>query len=432
MMSDLSNKTALVIDHGLFLPVARRLADSFKRVLYFSPWEVGFPRVHQCVIGDGFDNIERCDDIWKVKNEVDLFVFPDIHHSGVQLELESQGYAVWGSRGADSLEINRQKLMRTLGEIGLEVPPHVVITGLTALREHLKDKKDLYIKVSKFRGSFETAHWRSWDEDECTLDCWAVEFGPTKDLVRFLVFEPIGDAVEIGGDTYCVDGQWPSLILRADESKDKAYIAAVTKREEMPEQIKAVMEAFSPFLAEHRYRNQWSMELRGEGDKWYFIDATCRGGLPSTASQLALWKNFPEIVWAGAHGELVEPEPAAKFSVEVCLCLKGEKGYWRKASIPAALSDVIKLSGCCMIDGMACFPPDDNRDDEIGWLQANGDTIEEAIDTVKDYATKLPDGVSAKTEALVDLLKEIKAAEEVGVPFSSQTTPEPATVVTDA
>lgn len=431
-MSDLSSKTVCVVDHGLFIPVALRLAKDFKRVLYHTPWESGFPRIGACVVGDGFDRIERCDDPWKVRDEVDIWVFPDIMHSGWQNELVSQGRAVWGSREGDSLELNRQKFHRILGELELSVPKFKIVTGLTALAAHLRPEKDKYIKVSKFRGSFETAHWRSWEEDESTLDSWAVEFGATKDLIRFLVFDPIGDELEIGGDTFCVDGQWPSLMLRADEFKDRAYIAAVTEREEMPEQIKDVLEAFSPVLRGFQYRNQWSMELRGEGDNWYFIDATCRGGLPSTVSQLTLWQNFSEIVWAGAHGELVEPIPTAAFSVECCLCLKGERGSWRRAHIPDKLKDVMHVNNCCMINGLACFPPDDAHEEEIGWLQASGASIAEAITKVREYAKELPDGVSAKTESLVDLLKEIHAAAEEGVPLTDKPVPKPEMAVQDA
>ena len=191
----------MVLDHGLFLPLALKLAKSYKRVLYWTPSEKGFPLLNDCIIGDGFENVERCNDFWKIKSEIDLFIFPDIQHSGLQLELESQGFPVWGSRNGDSLEINRQKFHKILGEIGLEVPEHTEIHGLDALREHLKDKTDKYIKMSKFRGSFESYHWRSMDEDSGMLDVWAVRFGPAQNVVRFIVCEPIDTPLEIGGDT---------------------------------------------------------------------------------------------------------------------------------------------------------------------------------------------------------------------------------------
>ncbi len=198
-MKEISEVTACVFDHGLFTSVAHRLAKACKRVLYHTPAECAFTTLEQHIIGDGHADIERCGDIWKVKDEVDLWVFPDIQHSGLQLELERQGFAVWGSRNGDSLEINRQKFNRVLEEVGLPVPKFVVIKGLTALREHLRDQTDKYIKVSKYRGTFETQHWRDYDLDSGTLDTPAVALGPAQDLLPFLVVDSIDAPVEVGG-----------------------------------------------------------------------------------------------------------------------------------------------------------------------------------------------------------------------------------------
>ena len=424
-MKPISDVTALIVDHGLFLPLALKLAKTYKRVLYYTPWEKDYPLLNDCIIGDGFENVERCNDFWKIKSEIDLFIFPDIQHSGLQLELESQDFPVWGSRNGDSLEINRQKFHKILGLIGLEVPEHTEIHGLDALREHLKDKTDKYIKMSKFRGSFESHHWRSMDEDSGMLDVWAVRFGPAQNVVRFIVCEPIDTPLEIGGDTYCVDGKWPSLMLHGDEKKDKGYIGTVTKREDMPEQIQDVLTAFEPVMKECRYRNQFSMELR---DK-VFIDPCCRGGLPSTGAQMQMWKNLPEIIWAGARGELVEPEPADQVVAECVLTMKSEKQAWGKTVIPDELEDDCKLGSCCKIDGAICFPPDDSHGEEIGWLVATGATIEDVADAMKEKVKLLPDGVSAATDSLYDLVKSIREGEKEGIEFGKKPIPAPEVVL---
>jgi len=430
-MKEIKDVCCCVVDHGLGLPIAHRLSQTFKRVLYHTPYENGFIRLNSCIIGDGYENIERCDDPWGMKKEIDLWVFCDIYHAGWQLELEAQGYPVWGARKADTLEMGRESFQKVLGEIGLKQAPFEKVVGITKLRAFLKDKENKYIKVSKYRGSFETTHWRSWEEDRCNIDSWAVEFGPAQDMVPFLVFDPIGEELEIGGDTYTVDGKWPSLMLRGDEWKDKSYMAAVTPRDEMPEPIREVLNAFTLPLATFRARCQWSMELRGEGDDWYFIDPTPRLGLPSTASQISVWSNFPEIIWAGAQGELVDPEPNGKFTAEVALTMDADKCLWKTCSVPEVLREVMKLGHCCEINGMACFPPDECHGEYLGWLVAVGDTMKETIDTLLGYAKKLPDGVKAKTETLVDLLKEIHSAEDAGIEFSSQTVPEPVSVIKD-
>ena len=153
------------MDHGLFLPVAFRMAQACKRVCTRRRTEKAFTTLNDHIIGDGFSEIERCEDFWKLKHEIDLFIFCDIQHSGLQMELEDQGFAVWGSRNGDSLEINREKVNRVLEEVGLPVAPFEVIKGLTKLRVFLRDKTDRYIKISKYRGTMETTHWRDYDLD---------------------------------------------------------------------------------------------------------------------------------------------------------------------------------------------------------------------------------------------------------------------------
>lgn len=420
-MKDISQCTALVYDHGLFISVARCLAQKFKRVLYTTPYESAYVTLNDCILGDGYGDIHRVNDIWKIKNEVDVWVFPDIQHAGLQLELESQGRAVWGPRHGDSLETDRQKFLRVLDEVGLKVPPHEVITGLTNLRLFLKDKSDRFIKISKYRGTLETYHWDNYDLDSGWLDQLAVKLGPAQEYLVFIVFENIEAPVEVGGDTLGVDGRWPRLMLHADEFKDKSWIGTVTKREDMPQILQDVLEAFSPVLAAERYRCQWSMETRGD----HFIDPTCRSGLPSNATQLNGIKNFPEIIYAGAQGELVEPEFEHPFFVECVLTMKGEENVWWKTRIADKLDACAKFAWACEIDGAVCFPPNESRGPEIGWLVTGGASIQAAIEAMHELVEELPPGLTAGTDSLFDLLKQIKAGEEAGIEFSDQSVPEP-------
>jgi hypothetical protein len=431
-VNEVSDTTFCVVDNGLFLPIAQRLAEEAKRVLYTpASWQRGFCSIKQACIGSGFDNLEHCLDFWTQLDEIDCFVFPDIGNSGLQLHLESLGKAVWGSRNGDSIEVGRERFMRQLEAIGLEVAPHQVVVGLGALREHLRPLEDKYIKISRWRGDMETTHWRNWNMDAGWLDWLAVNLGPLKDTIRFLVFDKIETDLEIGGDIYCVDGKWPSIALNGLEWKDSTYFAAVTNREHMPDQIQFIMEAIGPYLEEHRYRNQISFEVRVKDDCFYWIDATQRGGMPSTASQLALWKNFPEIVLAGAQGELVEPEPAANFSIECMVKSKGDAQTWDSADIADELKPWLKLSSCCYHEGSYVFPPDESHAGDLGWLVAIANTPRETLERAKELADMLPDGLDANLENLTGLIQEIEQAGEQGIPFTDEQLPEPADVIED-
>ncbi|HEV3111878.1 MAG TPA: hypothetical protein VGY99_15430 [Candidatus Binataceae bacterium] len=77
-MMDLSNQTVLVIDQGLYVHIAEKLAESFGRVLYYcNGWRSAFPVSERFNIGAGIDGIERIANPWEYVDGADLIVFPD-------------------------------------------------------------------------------------------------------------------------------------------------------------------------------------------------------------------------------------------------------------------------------------------------------------------------------------------------------------------
>lgn len=414
------------------MEIARRLAQSFGKVYYHAqPCERAFQVIRECCVGVGVGDIIRTGKPLSPQKlaEVDLWVFPDVLHSDKQALLESLGKPVWGSHDADSLELDREKHLAVLKETGLAVPDYHICIGITELRDYLRDKEDQYIKISRFRGDMETKHWRDWDQDHGYLDWLAVKFGPFAEELHWIVFPSINTDLEIGGDTYCIRGQWPNVMLSGLEAKDKSYFGSVTPTDEMPEQIQEILESFGPILGKLGMCNQWSMEDRVLGDEHYFIDPTPRLGLPSSASQLSLWTNFPEIVWAGAHGELLEPEYDDLFSMEVALCACGKKEMWTDVAIPDELRPHIMIGGCCEKDGIVSFPPDDSHDEEIGWLHAQGKTPIETLARLREYAKALPEGLHANLASLAEIIEEVDSAEAEGIPVTNAPMPEPEAVL---
>lgn len=408
------------------------MAEDCKRVIFHNPDRRAFPTLKQGCIGDGFEDIEHTLDFWPMLDDIDCFVFPDIGHAGLQLHLESIGKAVWGSRKGDVFELNREKFMATVERLGLSISPgYTVKVGLTKLSEYLRDREDQYIKLSRWRGDMETTHWRNWQMDHGWLDWMAVNTGPLSERLRFLVFNAINTPLEIGGDTYCIDGRWPETMLNGLEFKDTTYFGAVTKRDEMPDQIQEIMGLFSWSMADSRYRNQISFEDRVKGTEHFWIDATQRAGMPSSGSQQILWKNFSTIVWAGANGELIEPEPEGQFSIECMVTSKTGKDCYDIVQLPKAIDRSVRFSNCAFVDGCYVFPPDECHSGELGWLCVYGDTPTETLETAKDIADQLPDGLDANLENLVGLIKEIEEGERKGVPFTKEPVPTPAEVIED-
>lgn len=429
-MKDVSEIEVTVLDKGLFLPVARRLARDVKRVNYWSPHERAFPTVKD-QIGDGFDDIFRLESEWDREEQTDLWVCPDIGLSGMQMKLVRDGRVVWGARRGDSLEVMRGKFLNVLeSQTDLPVPEYEVVTGITKLREYLKDEEDKWIKISKFRGDWETMHWRSWDEDETTLDRYAVKFGPYRDKVLFYVFNPIETQNEDGYDGYNIDGQWPSVCVHGMEAKDKAYIGTIQKFEDLPKELSKVNDAFGPILGGYNYRSFFSTEVRitEEGDS-YFTDPTCRCGSPPSQVMTELFENYSEIVWQGANGTLIDPVPAAKFGIQGLLKVSGDRTNWTSMKLPDELDQWIKCGNCIKEGGKLWFTPDEENCKDVGWVVAVGDTIEETIEALREHSEAIPDGASCEFSALADLLKQIKDAEKEGMEFTDQPVPEPSTII---
>jgi hypothetical protein len=425
----ISDAVCCVVDAGQFLPVARRIGEQVSKCYYWSPQDRSLPLIQEAVIGDGFSEVERIPkgkSFFDVATEVDFFVFPDIGFAGEQRELISQGHMVWGARGLDSLEYNRGKFLRALKSCGLEVPKHEVIRGLNNLRLFLDDKKDMYIKMSNWRGNFETFHWVDNEQTSAELDNLAVEFGPMKEHLTFYVFYPIDTDIEDGIDTYCINGEYPNLVLHGVENKDKSFLGTMCEFSELPEQVREVNEKFAPILKD--YRGFFSTEVRILPDKHYFIDPTCRAPSPPHQSQCMMWDNYAEILYQGAAGNCIDPEPNSKFCVQALLSYKRNEKEWVSFKIPESIKTNVKCGFCCEVDGLLCFPPHP-LETMAGYLVATGDTIKEAIDVLQKCAKELPPGLNCEDKSIADLLILADNMSEDGVPLTEATIPEPSIVL---
>src|SRR5258705_599215 len=157
MSDDLSSLSCCIIDDGQFTELAIRLSREFGRVYFHNPTLIeGFPRVGKYAIGQGIPEITWIENLFEHKDKIDLFIFPDIFTSDAQIELQSQGRRVIGSRKADRLEIQRIAFKRVQKKLGLEVPKHEIINGLSTLCEIFKETNGLFVKIIPFSGSVAT------------------------------------------------------------------------------------------------------------------------------------------------------------------------------------------------------------------------------------------------------------------------------------
>lgn len=292
-MKPVSDVVCTVVDHGLFLPIALKLAEQMKHVYYFSPVESMMPKLADGMIGEGFDNLTRINSPWEAEH-ADLFVFPDIGFGPLQKHLREMGKPVWGHNGGDILETHRGRHLMKLNELEMDLPPFEIVKGMANLRAYLKDVEDKYIKISKWRGDWETFHWRSWCEDEGALDQSAYHLGPGKELITFYVFDAIDTDIEDGIDTYCIDGQWPKLVVHGMERKDKGFLCAVQEMDKISKAVTIVNDLFGPVLGEYGYRGFFSSEVRIKDEFSYFIDPTCFSDDTEVLTDRG-WKKFQDL-----------------------------------------------------------------------------------------------------------------------------------------
>lgn len=426
-MKKISEVVACVVDSGLFPHIATCLAEKMAQVYYCGPREGFMPKLSDAIVGSGFTDIMRVRDPWAFKDQCDLFVFTDVGFAGEQRELVQQGFPVWGHHGGDVLETDKGFFLKTLGELEMDVPPHRELRGERRLLDFLENEEDKYIKISRFRGDWETFHWRNYLQDGIALAKMLNGLGPVAEFMLFYVFDPIDTKIEDGIDTWCIDGQWPKRVLHAMERKDKSLLGAIQDFDSIAEPVRAVNEKFGPVLAQYGYRGAFSTEIR-LNQAAYFIDPTCRFGSPPSQLQTVLIKNLPEIIWAGAHGVLVEPDAPEPIGAQVLITTDREKCDWLTFEMPEELRPWVKSSFSCQIRDVLRVAPNP-LENWAGWLTATGRNLFEVVDRLKEFKEMLPEGFDCDISSLCDLIAELKEAEEKGVHIADGPLPKPQDVM---
>lgn len=428
---DLSKKTALVYDHGCFVELAIRLAREFGHVYYCSPWEDSFSKIDKAIIGEGFDEVERVSEPWKLidQSKIDLVVFPDVHHSEMQLHIESLGIGVWGARTADKLEVHKHRFKLIQKELGMNHAKYDVVRGLEELREYCRENPDRWIKASpQFRGNRETFHHKDYQSSLETLAEMDLEFGLAGKLITFLAEHPLKGKLEGGIDTYCIDGQTPDTVVSGWEIKDKCYFAEVIPWVEVIPELREVIEPLRPILKARRCRQMISTEVKIE-DR-VLLEPTIRFPSPAGEEQMELYSNLGEIIWEGAHGRLIQPKITKRFACEAMVSHNGDSERIRQLRIPDSARRWVKLYNLFKVGDTYGTAP---GCDIIGAVVGIGDTPSEALSHLKENAGALEgEPVCVHVDALAKALQEIEEAQAEGAGFKGEQIPEPAEALTDA
>jgi len=432
VVDNLKDKKVLVVDTGVFTFVAERLARDFGKVFYWVPNYSSFPDVKKSMIGEGLSGITvidqmfyKCPDKGYDFNEVDLFVFPDVYMGDLQEHLISLGKRVWGSRDGEKLELLRiETREQVFKKIGLPVSEAEYFTNFDDVVDHIKNgNSDLYLKVSWWRGLFETHHIESHKKSEDFLLKVASDLGVARKLdgkVDYILESPIKSKVECGVDAFVVDGEYASQMGMGFEIKDKAYITTHVSYDKLHESMKESMDKLKPVFSDYGYRGWFATEVRmGEDGNNYLIDCTCRCGSPNSEIQCEWVENLAEIIWYGSKGIVTEPKYRSKYAMQVAVFTNSSELVWNPIYFEdETIRKIVKLKMRCRVNGLDYVIPGTGPTDPVGFMIVLGDTVEECISKIKENSGLVKGYcVGSNIDSVDEILEVVENVRKNGIEF---------------
>lgn len=414
-----SEVTALVVDNGHFFELARTLARTYKKVYLYNNNISEAPKMDKFFMGYGYEEIECVGSIYgEHYDKADAVIFPDVGQGSEQVKIAKEK-PVWGCRMAEALELDREWTKKFLKKIGMPVGPFEVVMGIEELRKFLKEHKDYYVKISRWRGSFESFLSSDYLSIDTDIDSITHRLGMMKYIQRFVCEKALPDKVELGMDCYTVNGEWPSKCLGGIEKKDAGYGGSVRKWKDFPRPVTELNEKFSPYLKEMGMCGNISTEGRiGEDHKFFNIDNTLRRPSPPGELMQEIYKNEAEIIWQGANGVLVDPEEAGKFGLQVNIKSgNGRDGEWQEIEYPKEFDRNVKLHNACIIKGRKYIIPTPWHLEEIGGIVAWGNSFKEAEKMLKEVAEQVkgPTLIIDTESVVADVEKELEKSAALGL-----------------
>jgi len=397
---ELKSKVVAVVDNGLFSEAARTLSRSFGKTYYTSPWIADFPSSSKTELGEGFPEYERVKDIWDIIDEVDLFVFPDLHNGPLQEYLVNQGKRVWGARMGEELETARSDAKEYFTTLGIPQGKYEVI------------------QISLTRNDTETFSVCGYEGSKNRLDKFEAELGPAAEAMEFVVEDDQPDTLDIAIDTYTVDGKWPRKACLGTEKKDEGYICVVQDWAKLPLGLTDIYEKLAPTLEKYEYRNVISLESRMDEKTTYLADPCCRFGSPPSELQLNLISNLAEIMWEGADGKIVEPQFAGKHGAQFIIESKWSITNPLLVEFPPEYREKIKLRYATMFGDQLWIMPQNSDTPSFGSIVTVGDSLDACFEEAKEIAHQIKGiGIECLVGSVDGLKKNLEQFKLWGVNF---------------
>jgi hypothetical protein len=275
--------------------------------------------------------------------------------------------------------------------VGLPVPESYQIIGISNLRKFLKSNDDFIVKVSYVRGLTETFPAVNYNVVRLKLLEIEHDLGATAEEQEFIVQKKLKKKREIGYDGYNIRGLFPKLAQWGVESKDEAYAATMVEYNNLPEGVRFINDKLAPVMKSFGFQGFFFTEaIEDEDDVPHLIDTTCRIASPAGEAWMELVSNVGPIIDAGANGELVEQEQAAKYAVQVALRSEFVLENWLELMIPSDVRPWIKLGNSYQkTKKIEAIAPQGGYESAFAAAVGVGDTLEEAKEMCMENALQV-------------------------------------------
>lgn len=421
-MTLLSGIKCLVYDYGNYLSIAERLgrSDGFSKVYYFTPKIMnGFPDHRPFDIGRNVSGVEVVKEWASIIDEVDIVVFPDSHEAALQQFFVDIGKKVFGSKFACEIEHDRATAKQLMKDIDLPLNDYEVVHGINELESTLMGRENVFVK-SKLRGDMETWHHENYLLSKGELQRMRTHLGAYQNKEEYIIESPIESLAEIGIDTFCVDGLYPSDVVTGIELKDTGYYGQIVPYHSLPRQLKTVTDKFSETFRDLKYRGAYSNEvIIGEDKRGYLIDTTSRMAQPPTDLMLEMLENYPEIVLDVANG--IVPILRYKYRHGVQLIIKSDLARTEPCPVlvPDEYKKLVKLKNLTIDDdGVWYYTPVGIEMNEIGSVVGFANSMQEAVQMAKTVAESIKGfDIKINTDCIDKAVEQIQALKKIGINY---------------
>src|SRR6185369_17501955 len=129
----------------------------------------------------------------------------------------------------------------------------------------------------------------------------------------------------------------------------------------MPAALQTTCEAMAQPLKQMGLNGNFHTEVRiAEDGTPYILDPTTRAGSPPIETMTVTIANWPEIVYAGANGELVEPHFVAKYGCQIILKSLWVLENFLAVKVPDEFFPFLKIRRGCIVDDQLWVIPSED------------------------------------------------------------------------